>query len=271
MRVLIIDDEPLAITRMMVCLKSFPDVMVAGTYQDGEAALKAIEEEKPDLIFLDVRMPVMGGFDLMEAIEAENGPLVIFVTAYDHFAVRAFDAHAIDYLLKPVEVERLGRALDRARAYLDRRERSAQTDELWSLIHDLREGGDPDVGERVSKLLEGRERLEDSIWIKDRGKVSRVEIARIEWIRAVRDYVCIFVPEKTYLVRETMKRLEDRLDPAKFLRVHRSAIVNQSMVRELRFTSNGGHVLVMNSGEEIRVGRTYSPMISRRFARRVMS
>jgi len=271
MRVLIVDDEPLAVRRMMICLQSFPGVTVAGTCENGQVALKAIEEKKPDIVLLDVRMPVMDGFALMDRFGDESGPLIIIVTAHNDFAVRAFDANVIDYILKPVESERLGRALERARNFIERRERASQTDELWSLIRDFREGRDTDITARVSRLQQWSNSHEDSIWIKDRGKISRVDIIRIEWIRAVRDYVCVFVPEKTYLVRETMKNLEERLDPAIFLRVHRSAIVNRSMVRELRFTSTGGHLLVMNSGEEIRVGRTYSPMISRYFTRQVMA
>ncbi len=271
MRALIVDDEPLAITRLMLCLENFPDVTVEGTCQNGEEALRRIRETRPDLVFLDVRMPLMDGFELAEALDAELGPQLIFVTAYDKFAIRAFDAYAVDYLLKPVEEERLGRAIERARRRLEDQMRCSRAETLWAVIRELREDGRQELPERLSELLEGSDPFQEDFWIKDRGRLTRIDVARIEWVRAVRDYVCISVPERSYLVRETMKALEDKLDPAKFLRVHRSAIVNQTKVRELRYTAHGGHLLVMESGEEIRVGRTYSPMISQRFGRRTLT
>ncbi len=269
MRALIVDDEPLAVTRLMVCLEKFPDIAVEGTCQNGEEALKKIKDIRPDIVFLDVRMPLMDGFDLVETLDTENGPFIVFVTAYDKFAIRAFEAHAVDYLLKPVEAERLGKSIDRARRMIDQKTLSAQAEDLWGLVRELRDGAGEDLNERLSDLLNSSGHYEDEFWIKDRGRVTRLDVAKIEWIRAVRDYVCIYVPDRTFLVRETMKALEAKLDPAKFLRVHRSAIINQTKVRELRFTAHGGHLLIMESGEEIRVGRTYSPMISQRFNRRV--
>jgi two-component system LytT family response regulator len=227
-----------------------------------------IREMQPDLVFLDVRMPLMDGFELVEALEEEEGPQIIFVTAYDKFAIKAFDAHAVDYLLKPVEDDRLARAIDRARQRIDEQTRSDQAENLWGLIRELRDSGETEIGEKLGELLDKGTTYQEEIWIKDRGRAIRVDISKIEWIRAVRDYVCIYVPDQSFLVRETMKALEDKLDPSKFMRVHRSAIVNQTKVKELRYTANGGHLLIMESGEEVRVGRTYSTAISQRFGRR---
>lgn len=269
MRALIVDDEPLAITRLMVCLEKFPEVTVDGTCHNGEDALRMIREKRPDLVFLDVRMPLMDGFELAEAIDSALGPQLIFVTAYDKFAIRAFDARAVDYLLKPVEVDRLGRAIERARRRIDEQTLSSQAENLWAVIREIKASGEPDVTGRLSELLAEGDHYQEEFWIRDRGRVTRIDVARIEWIRSVRDYVCIYVPERTFLVRETMKALEDKLDPLKFLRVHRSAIINQTKVRELRYTAHGGHLLIMDSGEEVRVGRTYSSAIAQKFGRKV--
>ncbi len=289
MRVMIVDDEPLAITRLTLCLQKFEDVTVAAHCGNGREALEALSSVKPDLAFLDIRMPGMDGFDLAEAMSGEDAPRIVFVTAYDQFAVRAFEAHAVDYLLKPVEPERLGMALDRVRAQTERDQKCSQTEDLLALVRDLRDRVEEDGGPAADMLCgsTGGEDLDtgtgtgtgqgdrpapgegvpyqDSFWIKDRGRVTRVDTDTIELIRAVRDYVCITTPGRTFLVRQTMKGLEERLDPARFLRVHRSAIVNRDKVRELRHGGKGGHLLLLESGEEVRVGRTYSPGISRLF------
>ncbi len=250
MRVVLVDDEPLAVRRLEILLSRLNGIEIVGTRFDGESALALIREVKPDTVLLDVKMPLLDGFGVADAAGRDDGPAVVFITAHDDFAVRAFDARAVDYLLKPVDPARLAEALDRARAYLDAREAESKVAELEATLNGLREAG--------GKVARSRD-----FWVKDRDRVVRVPEREIEWIEAERDYVRLHVPGRSWLVRETMQRMERELDAARFVRVHRSAIVNADAIRMTKTTSSGGRVLRLESGAEVRVGRSYEATVAR--------
>ena len=252
MRVFIADDEPLALRRMEILLSRRPWVEIAGTAQDGAAAASAIETTRPDAALLDIRMPGLDGFEVADLCRAGGGPEIIFVTAFDSFAVKAFQAAAVDYLLKPVDAARLDEALGRARAQLAARDARTRADELEALVRALRstgEGGGPDL------------------WIRDRAGAVRVEKSRIDWIEAEGDYVRIHAGGRSWLMRETMQGIEKQLDPRLFARVHRSAIVNMRAVARAAVTETRARVLTLTCGDEVRVGRAYESAVNAAMAR----
>lgn len=224
-RALIVDDEPLARSNILHLLRSNPDVEILGECDSATAALDAIRVQKPDLVFLDVRMPVYDGFDILEMLGAEVPPAVIFVTAYDQYALKAFDTGALDYLLKPFNNARFARALDRAK-------------------------------ERIVHRRESPARM-DRLTIKNAGSVIFLPIANIDWIEAADYYASLHVGPKTHLLRRSMNDLEADLDPAQFCRIHRSTIVNLDRVRELRFDSDAEYELVLVDGTKLRLSRRY--------------
>lgn len=250
MRVMLVDDEPLALRRMEILLSRIADVEVVGSCSDGETAKALAKELKPDAVMLDVVMPLIDGFGVADAIGAEDGPALVFVTAHDDFAVRAFDTRAVDYLLKPVDSARLAEALDRVRAHLSARAMQDKVAQLEAQLDGLRETV-PDMARRRD------------FWVKDRDRVVRVPEREIEWIEAERDYVRLHVDGRSWLVRETMQRMEQELDTARFIRVHRSAIVNTDAIRMAKTTPSGARVLRLASGAEVRVGRSYESTVAR--------
>ncbi len=249
MRVILVDDEPLALRRLGILLRAHADVEVVATCAGGDEAVRAIEDERPDLALMDVRMPGLDGLQAARAISGPKAPVVVFVTAYDAYAVDAFRAHALDYLLKPVEPADLADALARVRKRLTTRETAGRAQELEAALEALKSAEDdtPDA---------------DDIWIKDRGRTVRVRQSEIVWVEAERDYVRLHLAEGSWLMRETMNRMEDRLDPALFIRVHRSAIVNRSAIDMTRATSTGSRVLVLSSGDTVRIGRSYESAVT---------
>ena len=235
-RALIVDDEPLARRGLRARLEQQSDIEVVGECSKGREAVAAIRRIGPDLVFLDLVMPGLGGFDVVERIGPARMPMVVFVTAHDEHAIRAFEVEAVDYLLKPIEDERFGRALDRVRNRMSER-------------------GDGSLARRLTALLGGG--AAQRIAVRDRGRILLLFAKEIECVEAEGDYASLRVGEKSYLVRETMAAMEARLGPG-FLRIHRSVIVNAARIRELRPQPNGEFMVVLHSGLEVRASRGYA-------------
>ena len=245
---LVVDDERLARLRLTRLLRREPDVRIVGECRDGAEALTAIEAEHPELLFLDVQMPELGGFEVLDALDLGRPPVVVFVTAYDQYALRAFDANALDYLLKPFEDERFQETLRRAREYLaGRRARGDHTARLRALVE----------ARRAERPCLTR------IAVRTQGRVVFLPVSDIEWLEAADNYVRLHTGTGSYLVRETTASLEMRLDPGQFLRIHRSWIVNLSRIREVQPWFHGEHVLVLQGGTRLRCSRTYAADLQR--------
>lgn len=240
-RALIVDDEPLARERIRTLLDNDSGIEITGECADALDAISEIEKERPDLLFLDVQMPELDGFQLLEAISDAPLPAVIFVTAYDKYALRAFEVHALDYLLKPFDRERFQRAVERARNHLVREKTGALDQRLLALLEDIR--GEPKHLERLV--------------IKAAGRVFFLKTEEIDWIEAASNYVRLHVGRDAHLMRETMSALETKLDPKKFLRIHRSAIVNIERIKELHPLFRGEYEVVLRDGRRLTLGRAY--------------
>lgn len=255
-RALIVDDEPLARRGLELRLKAHPDVEIVGQAGNGREALGAVAALDPDLLLLDVQMPEVDGFAVLRALPAEQMPLTVFVTAYDQHALAAFSACAIDYLLKPVDEDRLAEALERVRATLALRSASAHRDRLLGLIAQL--SGRPDL--QLEEALETRldpKSPERKLAIKDGDRTVRLDPGEIRWIDAAGDYLCLHTERETLVLRATMRDMEQRLDSHRFLRIHRSTIVNRDCVRELRSHVNGEYFLTLDSGQTLKLSRSY--------------
>lgn len=229
LRTLIVDDEPLAIERLQIICARIADLQVVGTANDGAAALRLVEALSPDLVLLDMTMPELDGLAVARALaHSPQTPAIIFVTAHEHFAVEAFDLDAVDYVLKPVTAERLGRAIDRAVARK----------------HTRKDGH-----------VEGRWLTE--LWVPHRSELLRIEVGQVSRIDAERDYVRLHVGDRSYLLLQTIAGLEERLDPAQFIRIHRSTILRRDCIRGLRHDGLGVWSIELENGEALRIGRTY--------------
>lgn len=236
LRVMVVDDEPLARQAIRQLLGADPDVEVVGECSGVDGA-DMVERTRPDLLFLDVQMPEVDGFDLLEAVGIDHAPVVIFVTAYSEHALRAFDVHALDYVLKPVTEERFAHALARGK----------------ELVRLRRSGAvDPSLG----ALLRERSRQTRRILVRDRERIRVIEVDTIDWIEAADYYAVIHAGGESHLLRETMNELEQRLDPARFFRVHRSAIIHLDRVREIHPLFRGDRELVLADGTRVRLSRT---------------
>jgi two-component system LytT family response regulator len=245
LRAFVVDDEPLARSLLRVLLARDPEIEVAGECGGAEAAGE-ISRARPHILFLDVQMPEVDGFDVLAALEPDRVPVVVFVTAYDHYAVRAFDVHAVDYVLKPIDEERFAQALARAKAQARAR------------------GSAPDA--RLGALLEEHGRRTGRFLVRAREKTVVVDAADVDWIEAADYYATLHVGGKAHLVRETLTDLARRLDPGRFFRVHRSAIVNLDRVREIHPLHRGDAELLLAGGTRVRLSRTRRAEFKRLFA-----
>lgn len=243
-RVLIVDDEPLARTGVQQLLDPLDDVTVVGEAADGPEAVRQIETHDPDLVFLDVQMPEMSGLEVVREVGVEDMPLTIFVTAYDQYALEAFEAHALDYLLKPIEEERFEEAMERARRQLRRVEADTLSEQLRGV---LREYADQEESGGLERFT-----------VRSRDRIYFVDAQDVQWIESEGDYVALHDGEDVHLVRKTMKELEKQLDSDRFLRVHRSFIVNADYIEELRPLDHGTYQLRMASGTPVKTSRGYS-------------
>lgn len=248
LRVALVDDEPLAIERLRLGLGAIPGVEVVATAGNASEALMAIARHQPDLVILDIQMPGGTGLDIARALErTEHRPEVIFATAFDRHAPEAFEVDASDYLLKPVRIERLRMAMDRARRRLAARHDGQRVRELEEVVDALRAGApDPTAGTYEAEL-----------WAPRAGGLTRVPVEAIQWIEAARDYVLIHTANRSFIIRETMAALGARLDPRLIVRAHCSAFVNRAAVASVERIGRGGLRLTLPGGAEIAVGMSY--------------
>ena len=246
LRVLIVDDEPLARRRLEILLREQPDVELVGAAADGIAARKMIAERGPDVVLLDIKMPGLTGLEVLDALGPE-APIVIFVTAFDRFALDAFDRAAFDYLLKPVEPARLAASLARARETLAERAAAERVGELEEILRNLRSGPSPNSAAGD---------FDREIWIQERGGRTSVPVAAIDWVAAERDYVRIHTHARSFLIRQSIGALAERLDPAVFVRVHRSSLVRRDRIVRIRHAGGRGAV-ILATGVEIAVSRRH--------------
>jgi two-component system LytT family response regulator len=251
-RTLVVDDEVMARERICGLLAQEPDVEVIGECGDGQQAVSAIHRLAPDLVFLDVQMPAVDGFGVIREVGAERMPMVVFVTAYDQYALQAFEVHAVDYLLKPFDRDRLQRCLDHARRQRQRIEAGDLGRSLLALVKDYR----PET-----------QKHEDRLVIKSGGRVFFVRTEEIEWIEAAGNYVRLHLKDQAHLFRETMNQIESRLDPRRFFRIHRSRIVNTERIKELQPWFNGEFIVVLQNGTQLRLSRSYREKLEERLGR----
>jgi len=245
---LIVDDEPLARERLAGMLAAEPDIEVIGQCRDGEEAVKAIIEQTPDLVFLDIQMPQMNGFEVIDAVGGDRMPLVIFVTAHDQHALRAFEVRALDYLLKPFDRDRFRDALQRARKQVEREDTGEIGRRLLALVKDMRR--DQPRSERLV--------------VKSGGRLFFLRADEIDWVEAAGNYVRLHVASTSYLLRETMNAIESRLDPEKFFRIHRCRIVNMERIQELQPWLNGEYAVLLRTGTRLTLSRGYREKLQER-------
>ena len=249
MRVIIVDDEPLAREGIREFLGDEPDIEIVAECSSGIEALEAIEAESPDLVFLDVQMPELDGFGVLDALEPDETPAVIFITAHDKYALKAFDVFALDYLLKPLERSRFTAAVERARQQLSGDGLGDLRKRMLGLIADLE-------GKRTTPL--------DRLVVKSRGRVHLLKVSEIDWIEADGNYARLHVGDEDHLVRETMTALERRLDAGQFVRIHRSTIVNLDRIREIQPWFKGELMVILTGGEQLSLSRKYRKALQER-------
>ena len=252
LRVLVCDDEPIAVGRMTSLLGRLPDVEVVGTAMDGAAALAAFRSSGADLILLDIEMPGLDGFDVVRELSDMHGdqaPLITFVTAFRRFAPEAFDSGVVDFLSKPVRLARLETSVERARRLIASRQAEARLVQLEQKVATLRHAGDEDAKTHV--------------WVHRRGEVLRVNLEDVERISAEGPYVRLHLPDRSYLHREPIASIQRRLDPRRYVRVHRSHLVGVAHVSAIRRTFHGGSELILRNGERIPVGRSHAKQVRR--------
>ncbi len=246
-RTLIVDDETLAREKIVTLLADDAGVEIIGQCGDGLSAIAAIENQAPDLLFLDVQMPELDGFGVLEMIDAERIPAVVFVTAYDQYALRAFEVHALDYLLKPFDRDRFNKALQRAKHQIERERNASTNQQLLALLSDLKV---------KTKHLE-------RLVIKSGGRVFFLRVDEIDWIEAAANYVRLHVGKESHLLRETINGLAAKLDPDKFLRIHRSTIVNIESIKELQPWFHSDYVVILLDGTQLTSSRGYRDQLDK--------
>ncbi|MDE0758721.1 MAG: LytTR family DNA-binding domain-containing protein [Pseudomonadales bacterium] len=254
LRVVVIDDEAIARQGIITRLKDLNNVEVVAECGNAEQAMDAVSLHKPDLLLVDINMPKISGIELVARLQGKEQPMVIFVTAFDRFAVEAFELHAVDYLLKPVSTERLIQALDLVRERLLLKGAEVETARLQRVVHELTESA---LANNMPEQNAGHGRYNEILSIKDRAVITRVPVKTIEWVDAAGDYMCIHASGVTHILRMTMKNLEALLDPLIFQRIHRSTLVNISLVHKVRSHVNGEYQLELFSGTVLKMSRTY--------------
>jgi two-component system LytT family response regulator len=244
-------------------LQAHDDVEIVATAANGREAIRQIKTNKPDLVFLDIQMPGFDGFSVIQGLMDVEPPLFVFVTAYGEHALRAFDAQAVDYLMKPVDEDRLAATMDRVRQRLQERRSADEAERLKEVLAEHAPEAAEELAEATPDSTPAANRYEKMINIKDQGQIFRVDVDTIERIDAAGDYMCIQTGDNTLILRETMKDLEKRLDPRRFQRVHRSTIVNLDLVRQVKPHTNGECFLVLDSGAQVKVSRSYRDVVAR--------
>ena len=240
-RVLIADDEPLARERIRTLVEGEPDIEIISECSNGLESVSAIEALKPDLVFLDVQMPEMSGFEVLETIGVTYSPVVIFVTAYDQYALKAFEVHALDYLLKPFDRERFEKALGRAKTQIEHERGGDLSQRLLALLKDIKPA----------------QKYTERLVIKSSGRVFFLRVDEIDWIESAGNYLRLHVGSEDHLLRDTMNSIETKLDPEKFYRIHRSTIVNVERIKELQPWFRGDYMVILRDGTQLTLSRTY--------------
>lgn len=257
-RTIIVDDEPLARDSMRVLLERDSEIEVGAECANGHEALQAIKDIAPDLLFLDVQMPEMDGFEMLSQVEPEHLPVVVFVTAYDQHALRAFEVHALDYLLKSYSDDRFEVALRRAKEQIRQKKVNEASQRLIALLDDRKQ--DKTITETQVQPEHGGTYLTRLV-VKSGGRVFFLKTAEIDWIEAADYYVYLHVGGKSHLLRETMNGLEKQLDPCKFQRLHRSTIVNLDRIKELQPHVHGDYTVILQDGIQLKLSRSYRPKL----------
>jgi two-component system LytT family response regulator len=245
-RAVVVDDEELGRDRIHSLLGDQPDVDIVGMCSDGPSAVETIEREQPDLVFLDVQMPGMNGFEVIENLDPTRLPAVVFVTAHDGHAIRAFEIHALDFLLKPFDQTRFEKALERARTQLASKQGQVIDSRLVSLLEELRD----------------ERKYPERLIVKSSGRVFFVRAEEIDWVEASGNYVKVHTKADAHLLRESMKNMEVKLDPKTFVRIHRSAIVNIDRIKELEPWFHGEYIVIMRDGTRLTASRVFSDRLS---------
>ncbi len=241
-RTILVDDEPLAREKLRSFLERETGFEIVEECRDGREALLAIEAERPQLVFLDVQMPELDGFEVLEHLETDSMPVVVFVTAYDQYALKAFEVHAVDYLLKPFDRERFQEAVARARGEVERQEVGDMRGQLAAMLEDLKSQ---------------RPAYPERLVIKSSGRVVFLKVSDILWVDAAGNYVKLNTGTSSHQLRETMNGMEKRLDPEKFIRIHRSTIVNIDCIQEMQQQFHGDYVVILNGGQRLTLSRSF--------------
>lgn len=252
LRTVLVDDEHLARRGLSLRLQQIPDVDIVAECANGIEALSAVAEHAPDLLFLDIQMPGMSGLEVVERLQGDNLPMIVFVTAHDEFAVDAFKVHAVDYVLKPLEEERLEIAIGRARERSLQRQVDDEKAQLVKMLMSMNGARSTSVATLAEKVDE----WPDKLTIKDGTDILRIPVSEIEWIDAAGDYMCVHTREDTHIMRTTMKQLEALLNPAIFIRVHRSTIVNSQRIAAASPHGNGEYRIQLDNGNWLKASRS---------------
>lgn len=267
-RALLVDDEPLALDGLELRLQRHSDVTIVGKCDDSVRAIEEIASGAANVVFLDIKMPRLDGLHLARILQGDAAPLIVFTTAFDHFAVQAFEANAVDYLLKPVSNARLDEALNRVRCELARADQALHAERLLALLGRLQGALPSQQAEALSaELARFNAASMPTIEVSQGGRTVRLPATEIDFLTADRDYVHIHAGGRRFVVRDTMQSMMGRLAPAGFERVHRSAIVNMRKVREYRRDARGRPALLMGTGDRVPVGKSYRKAVANRFER----
>jgi two-component system LytT family response regulator len=261
-RTLIVDDEPLARERVRTMASSEPDLEVIGEARDGAEAVDAILSQSPDLVFLDVQMPKLDGFEVISSVGADRMPPVVFTTAFDQHALRAFEVQALDYLLKPFDTDRFRSALSRVRHQIDSEENGALGKKLLALVRGMQTDAPAETPAAVTT-----DKKSDRMVVKSGGRLFFLRAEEIDWVEAAGNYVRLHVGAESHLLRETMNSIETRLNPEIFFRIHRSRIVNIERIKELQPWFNGEYVVILRNGTKLTLSRGYREKLQERLGR----
>ena len=262
-KTIIVDDELLARRGLSLRLAKYEDVDIVAECQNGREALVEIERLQPDLVFLDIQMPGINGFEVVEQMQGDGMPLVVFVTAFDKYAVEAFEVHAVDYVLKPIEDSRLATAIERVRQQLKQSDANNQKQRLIDLITNITGKEPAQIDQMLAAEQQAVPQYPDKLPIKDQGSTTLVACQDILWIEAAGDYMCIHSqnPKQVNVLRSTMKDLEAKLNPSQFQRIHRSTIVNVERIQKICSHINGEYFLILEDESKIKMSRSYRSKI----------
>lgn len=258
-RALIVDDESLAREALLVMLDDDPDIEVIAECRNGREAVTLIREQSPDVVFLDIQMPEMDGFQVVEEVGAMQMPVTIFVTAFDKHALRAFEAHALDYLLKPFDHDRFNTALQRAKTLVRQQKLGEMSEGLFAVLRDLKSKNGASTSKADNRKPErvAHQQPIDRVVIKSGGRIYFLKTEQIDWVEGAGDYLTLHSGSQTHLIRETMRNFHATLDQQKFLRIHRSTIVNIERIKDIRPVHKGEYVITLTSGISLKASRGY--------------